>query len=175
MSERNYIRLIPLEAPRGRVFDAQGRLLAENRASFDIVAIPEDVRPTTFVELAPLLGLTPLEVRKRLADKREYKFAPAVIAEDVGKELACKIEEHRPELPGVSVRASGIRYYPYEKTGSHLIGYIGKISSPEYSKSDRSRFGMHSMVGRAGLERAFDEDLRGWRGGKTLHRMGFQI
>ncbi len=168
MSERNYIRLIPLEAPRGRVFDSQGRLLAANRPSFDIVAIPEDVKPTTFAQLAPLLDLTPLEVRKRLAEKREYNFAPAVIAEDVSQELAYTIEEHRPELPGVSVRVSGIRYYPYEKTASHIIGYIGKISPTEYAKSDRGRFGMSSMVGRAGLERAFDEDLRGWRGGKTL-------
>lgn len=168
MSERNYIRLIPLEAPRGRVFDSKGRLLAANRPSFDVVAIPEDVRSTTFAKLAPLLGMTPLEVRKRLAEKREYNFAPAVIAEDVSRELAYKIEEHRPELPGVSVRVSGIRYYPYGKTGSHLIGYIGKINSSEYEKSDRSRFGMTSMVGRAGLERTYDEDLRGWRGGKTI-------
>lgn len=168
MSERNYIRLIPLEAPRGRIFDAQGRLLADNRPSFDIVAIPEDVRPDTFVKLAPILGLTPLEVRKRLSEKREYLFAPAIIVEDVGEEVAYQVEEHRPELPGVSVRVSGIRYYPYAKTGAHLAGYIGKINQSEYEKSDRSRFGMTSMVGRAGLERTFDEDLRGWRGGRTI-------
>lgn len=168
MSERNYIRLIPLEAPRGRVFDAQGRLLAANRPSFDVVAIPEDVKPTTFSKLAPLLGITPLEVRKRLAEKREYNFAPAIIAEDVSRELAYQIEEHHPELPGVSVRVSGIRYYPYGKTGSHIIGYIGKINSDEYEKKDRARFGMNSMVGRAGLEKSFDEDMRGWRGGKTI-------
>lgn len=168
MSERNSIRLIPLEAPRGRVLDAKGRLLADNRASFDVVAIPEDVKPATFVKLAPLLGLTPLEVRKRLAEKREYFFAPAVIEEDVTQELAYRIEEHRPELPGVSIRVSGIRYYPYGKVGAHLIGYIGKINASEYEKAERGRYGMNSVVGRAGLERSRDEELRGWRGGKTI-------
>lgn len=168
MSERNYIRLIPLEAPRGRVLDAKGRLLADNRPSFDVVAIPEDVRPETFTKIAPLLKMTPLEVRKRLAEKREYHFAPAVIAEDISKELAYKIEEYRPELPGVSIRVSGIRDYPYQEVGSHLIGYIGKISQKEYETFERSRFGMTSMIGRAGLEKNFDSDLRGYRGGRTI-------
>jgi len=168
MSERNYVRLIPLEAPRGRVMDSQGRLLADNRPSFDVVAIPEDVRSETFVKLAPLLELTPLEVRKRLAEKREYLFAPIVIAEDISRELAYKIEEYRPELPGVSIRVSGVRHYPYADVGSHLIGYIGKINQKEYETFERSRFGMTSMIGRAGLEKSFDEDLRGWRGGRTI-------
>lgn len=168
MSERNYVRLIPLEAPRGRVLDVKGRLLADNRPSFDVVAIPEDMRPETFSKLAPLLKMTPLEVRKRLAEKREYLFAPAVIAEDISKDLAYKIEEYRPELPGVSIRVSGIRYYPYQEVGSHLIGYIGKISQKEYETFERSRFGMTSMIGRAGLEKNFDSDLRGYRGGRTI-------
>jgi penicillin-binding protein 2 len=79
-----------------------------------------------------------------------------------------KREERRPELPGVSVRVDGIRYYPYGETASHLIGYIGALTPKEYAVVDRDRFGMNSKVGRAGIEKVFDDSLRGWRGGEQI-------
>lgn len=168
LSKRNHVRLIPMEAPRGRVLDQKGRLLATNRASLNVVAIPEDVTPEVFPRLAKLLEMPEKVIRERMSSKREYPFAPAVLREDVSRELAFKIEERRPELPGVSVRVDGIRYYPYSETASHIIGYIGAISPNEYRDADRDRYGIDSMVGRAGIEKVFDESLRGWRGGEQI-------
>lgn len=168
LSIRNHIRLIPMESSRGRVFDCQGRLLATNRASYDVVAIPEDVTPEVYPRLAKLLGMKEKDVRQRMSAGREYPFAPAVIKPDIPRELAFTIEERKPELPGVTIRVSGIRYYPYAETASHVIGYIGAINAAEYEKSDRDRFGINSTVGRAGIEKYFDEDLRGWRGGEQI-------
>lgn len=168
LSLRNHVRLIPLEAPRGQVFDPKRRLLATNRASYTVVAIPEDVIPEVYPRLAKLLSLTEKEIRQRMSAGREYPFAPALIKSDISRELAFKIEERRPELPGVSIRVDGIRHYPYGETASHVIGYIGAISKKEYASFDRERYGMNSMIGRSGIEKVFDDRLRGWRGGEQI-------
>ena len=168
LSEQNRVRIIPLEAPRGRVFDHQGNLLATNRPSYNVVAMPEDATPEVFTILAKLLNLDEKEIRKRMSAPREYPFAPALIQEDISRELMFKIEEHRNELPGVDISISFRRYYPYNETASHLIGYIGKINRKEYKKSDRRRFGMNSWIGRTGIEKIYDDKLRGWRGGKHI-------
>lgn len=170
LGDKNRIRLVPLEAPRGRVYDSAGHLLATNRPAYDVVATPEDVTPEVFPRLSRLLDLSPEKIRQRMSAPREYPFAPAVIAEDVGRRLAFTIEEYRPYLPGVHIRVSGLRYYPYKETASHLIGFIGKISRQEYLKTrdQRDRYGMNSYIGRMGIERIFDKRLRGWRGGRQL-------
>ena len=168
LSKRNRIRLIPLEAPRGRVFDQKDRLLAANRPSYNVIAIPEDITPEVYPRLARLLEVPEKEVRRRMSAGRELPFAPAVIMEDIPQELAFRIEERRPELPGVSVRVEGIRYYPYGETASHVIGYIGTINRSECEGMDRDRFGVNSKIGRDGIERAFDDSLRGWRGGQQI-------
>ncbi len=169
LSEKNRIRLIPLEAPRGRVFDVYGKLLATNRPSYDVVATPEDVTPEVFARLSRLLDLPEQKIRERMSAPREYPFAPALIREDIPRELVFKIEERQPELPGVAIRVSFRRYYPYSETASHLIGYIGKISPEEYENlRDRDRYGMNSWIGRFGIEKVFDDRLRGWRGGRQI-------
>lgn len=168
LSEENRIRLIPLEAPRGRVLDRAGRLLATNRPCYNLVATPEDVTPDAYPELARLLKIPEKAVRERLVAEREYPFAPVLLAGDISKELLFQVEERRPELPGVFVQTEWIRSYPYGPVASHIIGYLGKINPEEYRAHDRERFGLNSLIGRTGLEKVFDQRLRGWRGGKQV-------
>lgn len=170
LGEKNCVRLIPLDAPRGRVYDRNGKLLAMNRPSYDVVATPEDIRPEVFSRLARLLNLSEKVIRERMSAPREYPFAPAVIQEDILRELAFLIEERQPELSGVRIRVSGLRYYPYGATASHLIGFIGKINREEYRKfqDQKDCYGYNSLIGRTGLEKVFDKDLRGWRGGRQI-------
>ncbi len=168
LSENNRIRLVPLEAPRGRVLDRAGRLLATNRPAYHLVATPEDVTPTVYPKLATLLGISEKEVRKRMSSEREYPFAPVLLQPDISQKLLFQIEELRPELPGVSIQTDGIRSYPYGEVASHLIGYLGKVSPEEYRAGDRARFGLNSLIGRTGLEKLFDGQLRGWRGGRQV-------
>ena len=168
LSEQNRIRLVPLEAPRGRVFDRAGRLLATNRPSFNLMATPEDVTPEVFPELARLLKIPEGQIRERMAAEREYPFAPVVLASDMTRRQLFEIEEMRPELPGVSIQTDWTRSYPYGVVASHVIGYLGKINPEEYQRSDRERYGFTALVGRTGIEKVFDLKLRGWRGGKQV-------
>ena len=168
LSEENRIRLIPLEAPRGRVLDRTGRVLARNRPSYHLVATPEDVTPEVYPELARLLNLSEREIRHRMSAEREYPLAPVDLAQDISKDLLFKIEELRPELPGISIETDSIRYYPYGPVASHIIGYLGKVSPDEYHSRERARFGLNSLIGRSGIEKVFDSELRGWRGGRQV-------
>lgn len=168
LSENNRIRLLPLEAPRGHVLDRKGRLLATNRASYHLLATPEDVDPQVFPELARLLQMPEKVIRDRMSAEREYPFEPVTLASDISRDLLFRIEEMRPELPGISIETRWIRYYPYKEVASHLIGYVGKISPNEYQQLDRSRYGFNSLVGRTGIEKVFDQKLRGWRGAKQV-------
>ena len=168
LSETNRIRLIPIEAPRGRVLDRSGRLLATNRPAYHLMATPEDVTPEVYPALAHLLHIPERVVRERMSSEREYPFAPVVLAADIPRELVFQIEELRPELPGISIQTEGIRSYPYGPIASHVIGYLGKISPDEYRKADRGRFGLNALVGRTGIEKIFDSRLRGWRGAKEV-------
>jgi len=168
LSEENRIRRVPLEAPRGRVLDRAGRLLATNRPCYHLVATPEDVGPEAIPELARLLKVSEKEIRERLHGEREYPFAPVVLAADIPKELVFQVEELRPELPGVSIQTDSIRSYPYGPVASHVVGYLGKINPEEYHASDRGRFGLNSLIGRSGVEKVFDLKLRGWRGGRQV-------
>src|SRR3989338_4446527 len=72
LGDQNRIRLMPLEAPRGLVFDIKGNLLASNRPSYDVVATPEDMTPDVYATLAKLLAVPEKEIRSRMTAPREY-------------------------------------------------------------------------------------------------------
>lgn len=168
ISEKNRVRVIPLEAPRGRVFDRSHRLLVTNRPSYDVVATVDEISPQVFPVLSGLLKIPEKQLHERMKAKREYRFSPAILAEDVSRDIAFQVEQRKPELPGILIRTGSLRYYPYQETASHIIGYIGKISEEEYGRLDHNRYGFNSFVGRAGLEKIYDESLRGWRGGRQV-------
>ncbi len=168
LSENNRIRLIPLEAPRGRVMDRAGRIFATTRPSYNLIATPEDITPEIYPRLAKLLHVTEKTIRERMSAEREYSFSPVVLAADIPKELLFQIEELHPELPGISIQTDWIRSYPNGSVASHVIGYLGKINEQEYKALGRDQFGMNALMGRTGIEKIFDLKLRGWRGAQEV-------
>ena len=93
LSETNRIRLIPLEAPRGRVLDRAGRPIAMNRPAYHLMATPEDVTPDVYPKLVELLHVSEKTIRQRMSAPREYAFAPVVLAPDIPRDLLYQIEE----------------------------------------------------------------------------------
>jgi penicillin-binding protein 2 len=168
MSDDNRIRLIRLEAPRGRIYDRDGRVLASSRPSYDVYIIPEDFDPADMPELSKLLQLPPDAIRTLVAQARPASFTPVLLREDVSKEKAMEIEERRPRLSGVFIQLRARRAYPGGRAASHMVGYIGKLSPEEYRRLDRSLYHYNSWIGRAGIERIYDTRLRGEDGGRQL-------
>ncbi|MDD5085007.1 MAG: penicillin-binding protein 2 [Candidatus Omnitrophica bacterium] len=168
LSECNRIRLLPLEAPRGRILDRAGDIIAGNRPSFKISVIPEDFDEESQKLLASILKITPEELSERINKGDKTPFGPVTVARDVDKEVLFKTEERAPDLGGVIVQLEGIRYYPYKEIASHVVGYIGKVSLEEYRDQTDGRYSYNDWVGRGGVEAVYDFSLRGDGGGKQF-------
>src|SRR5258705_11339863 len=165
MSEQNRIRLVRVPAPRGVVYDRNGEILIDNRPSFDVVFVPEDAGERRRQVLRTLAGYLGEEeaglhqgVRAPGGDREHYQGI--VLRRDVDWQGVVALETHQLDLPGVSLRVAPKRYYPFGPLAAHLLGYVGEVSKSELAQDDGDYVG-GDLVGKAGLEKSFDKDLRG--------------
>ncbi|MDD5450035.1 MAG: penicillin-binding protein 2 [Candidatus Omnitrophica bacterium] len=170
LSMTNRIRLLPVEGTRGRIFDRNGALLVSSRTSFDAVVIPQELKMSvnTLSRLAQILGLAPEEVFKKVEKNYKAPFVPVAVREDVGKEKALVIEEESTVLPGVIIRVTPRREYKYGEAGSHILGYLGEIGEGELDRLRDYGYQLRDRIGKAGLEKNYDNYLRGEGGGMQL-------
>ncbi|MEE8359653.1 MAG: penicillin-binding protein 2 [Candidatus Omnitrophota bacterium] len=179
LATRNRIRLVPIESPRGRIFDRNGVLLVNNRISFDVSIITQELKnkDVVFDKLARRLNQTKESLEEALKNNFITPFQPVKIAFDIGKIKAITIEEERIDLPGVLIETAPHRHYIYKNTGSHIFGYLGLINSRELEKLKSYGYTMDDYVGRAGVEKYYDNYLKGTHGGMQIEvdNMGHQV
>src|SRR2546428_1438167 len=171
-SEKNRIRLVRVPAPRGVVYDRNGEILVDNRPSFDVVFVPEDAgerRRQVLKTLAGYLGEEEagLHPGVHAAGSDRERYQGIVLRRDVDWQGVVALETHQLDLPGVSLRVAPKRYYPFGPLGAHLLGYVGEVSKSELAQDEGDYLG-GDMVGKAGLEKAFDKDLRGEPGDQQV-------
>ncbi len=170
LSMRNRIRVVPLEGVRGRIIDRQGVLLADNELSFDIAVVPQDTEndDELFNYLGKVLDVKPEELHKRFKRRFLTPFAPVPIADDVSRDTVIEIEENKFRFPGLLVEESYRRIYPQGSIGSHVLGYVGKISRAKMEQLKDYGYTMQSLVGYSGVEEFYDDVLRGESGGRQI-------
>jgi penicillin-binding protein 2 len=172
MSEQNRVRLVRVPAARGVVYDRHGEILVDNRPSFDVVFVPEDARHDRNLVLATLarhLGEEEPALRQdaRAGSKRP-PYQGIVLRRDLDWAGVVALETHQIDLPGISLQVAPRRYYPYGPLAAHLLGYVGEVSQRELELAGESGYRSGDLVGKAGLEKAFDEELRGESGGEQV-------
>ena len=172
-SENNRIRMMDLAPSRGMIFDAKGRILADNRASFTLAIIPEDVDnwQTLANRLHNLIGIDPEEVAKlsRLA-RGANAFKPVKLRTNLDRETMALLETFRYELQGITVLAEQRRNYPEDNALCHVIGYLSEINAEELNTAATGVYRQGDYVGRDGVERSREEVLRGTRGYRQVER-----
>lgn len=170
LAKKNHIRLIPLPGLRGTIYDRNGLAIADNRLSFDVVIIPQEVEnvDTTYGRLSQALGFSRARIESIVRKDYTAPFAPITIAGDVDKDLAFLLEEKKQQFPGVLVLPRTLRWYVYGERTSHLIGYLSLINKDELERLGDYGYSMSDLVGRSGIERAYDRYLRGEDGGTQL-------
>ena len=170
LSERNRIRVLPLEAPRGKMYDRNGILLVSNRIAFDIEVIAKEIEDEeeTIRVLSKVLKVDKKTISLSMKESHKRPFVPVKIAEDVGKEKAIYAEEILIDLPGVIVTTRPLRNYIYGEDFSHITGYLGKISEEELTRYKTYGYRMQDLVGKDGIERVYNEYLRGQNGGLQM-------
>ncbi|MDI6894146.1 MAG: penicillin-binding protein 2 [Bacillota bacterium] len=176
LADRNRIRILDIPAPRGEIFDRNGRPLATNRPAFglSLVFLGWDEVRESAARLGELLGLDPTEVQARVKAQGYRLYQPVRIVEDLTPEQQSVVEEHSYELPGVVIEVRPRRSYPLGTTAAHVLGYL-REAGPEDVTQKGYRLG--DMVGRAGLEAVLEDSLRGRDGGRQVevnHR-GFPV
>ncbi len=168
MSDTNSLRLIPSRAPRGLITDRNGAILASNVPTYSLFLVPNDLQTygASLVRLSEILG-EPLESIESLVESRRKtrKFEPIRLRTHLDEELVSKIEENKVRLPGVYIQMEPERYYPLGETASHILGYIGEIGERELLRMKEKGYEVGDWVGKKGVERKYDEVLRGAKGG----------
>ncbi|MEW6307641.1 MAG: penicillin-binding protein 2 [Bacillota bacterium] len=154
ISEGNSIRILPIVAPRGTMFDREGEPLASSRPAYHVSLLPMDRKPAdaTLTLLGELLGMTLAEVKREIAESKSLPYEPIRVKTDISPQEHTRIEERRAELPGVIVEVGPIRQYLYDTLASHVLGHIGKVDNR----------------GRYGLEVMYDQYLTGENGGRQI-------
>jgi penicillin-binding protein 2 len=168
MAEENRTRRVEVQAPRGAILDRRGEVLVRNRLSFSIVVDAEKTQdlPRTFRVLSKVLDESPEAVAERYAraSARHLRYEPVVLLEDVKLSDVAFVEARRADLPGVSIAIEDKRYYESGASAAHLIGYVGEVSAGELDSARFPEARRGDIVGKVGLERYFDTELRGQRG-----------
>ena len=164
----NVVKERYLPSVRGQILDRKGVPLAANRPAFNMYATPKSLTPEAKAELERMLGLSDDEIAKldeRLAvGKRHDPKSPVLVLEDQGRDRAGLVEQARASLPGVEVHHEPYRYYPQGELAASLIGYMNQMTAEEADRLVAQGYDPSELVGRDGLEAAWENYLRGKKG-----------
>lgn len=168
-SDENRIRLITITAPRGTFYDRNGVPLVSNRPGFSVSLVPitGPIAEDVLKKLAEILNMNVAELKKKI-ERQDNPLQPVRIKDDVGLEIVTKIEERRNELPGVTIDIQAIRNYVNNELAAHIFGYVGEISDDEMEKGKTQGYKSGDLVGKFGLEKVYDKDIRGVDGGEQI-------
>src|SRR3954469_12809971 len=164
----NVVKERYLPSVRGKILDRKGVALADNRPAFNIYATPRQLTRPLEAELVRMLGLSDDETAKideRLeVGRRRAPRTAIVILEDQGRDRAALVEQSLGQLAGVEVHHEPYRYYPQGDLAAHLVGYMTQMTSGEADKLGNQGYDTSELVGRYGLESAWENYLRGKKG-----------
>ena len=171
-AQRTVDEAIP--APRGLIYDRKGRLLVSNVASWTVKIKPSDLafgrRLDVAQRLGALLGMEPSDILATLDSAPGSRFDPVRIASDVPERTARLVSESTAELPGVLVSVETRRQYPDGPLLAHILGYTGPIDGGTYAQLKSEGYQQDDMMGKAGVEATFEEQLRGTYGTELVER-----
>jgi len=177
-ARRNVVGRVTLATTRGVIRDAQGRVLAANRPSYDIYVVPGLLDfEQTWPKLTQLMGLGAAPAKELAAKIREIqgregkrRLQQMLLQVDVSRDVVAALETHAAELPGVDVVPTPVRYYPYGEVASHLLGYMREIDAETLAQHEGQNYRAGDRLGAVGVERRWESYLRGQRGWQKVVR-----
>jgi penicillin-binding protein 2 len=162
LAENNRTRAVSLAAPRGALLDRHGRVLVENRPSFNVVLTPEHSEDldVAIARLSGALGVGEAALRERVA-RRASPFHPVVVKTDASLEDVAALAARRLELPEVAVDVVPLRSYPLASAAAHALGRVGEITAGQIETQEFDGLEAGALVGQAGLESQYNRSLMG--------------
>jgi penicillin-binding protein 2 len=168
LAENNHMRTLALRAPRGVIFDRNGRVLVENRSAFSISILREHTKDiaATIRRLSQVTGVSEQEMREIVERHRgEPTYRPVVVIQDATFPQMAAVEARRLEFPEVLVEQVPTRSYPADSLAAHLLGYVGEASQEQVNEAG---FSLGSIVGQFGVEKIYNRYLMGQDGARRV-------
>lgn len=165
-SERNRVREVMIEPPRGLIYDRNGILLVENRPSYVVSVIPWEAEraPNVYEMLSGYLGYDKEYLLTRIKRNMIGRFRPAKVKRSIDLITLSRLEEHSNEMPGVVYGLLPERYYPTSASMSHMLGYVREIGDADLANKRIDGYVRGDLIGAIGLERKYEQKLRGEKG-----------
>lgn len=166
-ADTNRVRIRQVAAPRGHILDRKGREIVTNRPSFNVVLIREDSQDLGDVlkRLAPVLGEDVFNLWKMVRDAADTpRYIPVRLKEDIDWKTLAYLENHNQEFSGIRIEVQPVRVYQHQDLAANIIGYLGAISKAELENAKSSVYRGGDMIGKMGLEKLREADLRGEKG-----------
>ena len=160
-SDGNRLRQSRILAPRGIIYDSEGKELVNNLPGYAVVLQKQSsYKPETLQRLSNLLQMPVEEINAKIKASENF-YEPIMLKNNLDQQMVTKIEEQRRYMPEVMLSVQPIRNYPYHELAVHALGYVGEVSSYEIEQGLFKNITQGSLVGKAGLEKTYDKYLRG--------------
>jgi len=160
----NYTRIIYIPAPRGTIYSADGKVLAEDRYLYTLSVVPIRMKDDTLKRISEVFHIGEDILKQRLEGTGKYPFQPVPLIRELdGNEiwLAMKLAQYDPSI---QVEALPQRYYPYKDLFAHVVGYVGQITKEELSHLPSTDYRPGDVIGKMGVEKAYEKELKGQKG-----------
>jgi penicillin-binding protein 2 len=170
-ADDNRMRVVAMPPVRGLIYDRNGTLLAQNRPSFDLEVTRDQVDNLDELlrTLAPVMSLTPGDIaRFRDRARKTPRYRGVALKTNLTPADVAAFEINRFAFKGVDITAGLTRNYPLGEQASHLIGYVGGISEADYAKLDERLYQGVNVIGKLGIEKSHEEELRGTPGARIV-------
>jgi len=167
LSRHNYLRFVPLKAPRGNIFDRNGVLLASNRASLNVALYRNKLYmpPERLIAISRHLGIKENWLEQVLKRHRQTPpYLPITIKEDATLREVAYLEARKLKIPELLINIEPRRIYLYGESSAHLIGYIGEVSQEQLNSKAFKGIHMGDIIGKSGLENCYDSYIMGKNG-----------
>ena len=173
IAENQYLQRLPLQAPRGMVFDRYGKVLVENTTIRNIALVREQVKDlnATLQGLAAAVGGNPaewLEIIQRKERMREPTYRPVVLIENAPEEQVIAVRARKLELRGIIDLPVPTRKYALAQMAAHLFGYVGEVREEQLARAENEGVEAGAIVGQAGVEQAYNRLLMGTEGARNV-------
>ena len=172
MSDQNRIRLIATEPIRGKILDKNGELLATSKLEYSLIIKPQFVTETKWQEykysLANFLNLEIEKLDLKYYDGINNQKYSITLVDNLSVEQIIKFKENEDNFLGIEILRKVKRDYPYKTLGAHAIGYTSAITKLEYEILSKKGYRLNDLIGRTGVEAAYENYLRGEWGGEMI-------
>ncbi len=175
----NRVRIRQVAAPRGHIVDRNGKEIVTNRPSFNVVLVREDSYDIDDVlnQLARVCKIDVAEFWKRIDEAQGTpKYIPIRLMEDIDWDTLAYLENHNQDFSGIRIEVQPVRVYHYQDLAANTIGYIGEINKKELKKAKPGLYIGGDQIGKSGLEKLREADLRGEKGSRSseVNAKGFE-